>query len=1049
MKLQFIRRIKNKFLIIPLWIFLFAPMQMMAQDRTITGIILDVAGEPVVGATIVDKKSGTTRGTVSDVNGKFTLQADPQSTLTVSYIGYVTQEVPIRNQSNLTITLLEDVQSLSEVVVVGYGVQKKATLTGAVTAITNQEIISTKSDNVQNMLTGKIAGVKITQKTSEPGTFTNDFQIRGMGNPLIVVDGVPRDNFTKLDPNEIESISILKDAAAAIYGVRAANGVVLITTKRGAKSADFRLDYSGFYGFQNMINQPHPLDAIGFMQLQNEKALNGGSTTLPYPQSSFDPYLNGTKQSTDWEAGTLRKQAPQTQHNISATGGTDRLTYFVNFGYNMQEGYWKTNDLRYNRYNLRSNVSAELAKGLRFDLYLNGMMDEKNQPSTWATWNLFKGYWTQIPLNPLYLDEEKKYPFFAADGLHPDYMTDASKSGYQNRKQRLFQSNMILEWNIPWISGLKLKGMYSFDYRQDDNKIFRKTFNLYTLSGSNYSASPVNSPSQLTREYYGYTTDMFQVSLAYNKVFNNLHNVSALLLYEEGNRKADNFNARRDFSMDAVDQLFAGNSTNQVGGMSTSAIYNYANKALVGRFNYDFASKYLAEFSFRYDGSSRFAPGHQWGFFPAGSVGWRLSEEAFVKDSEALSKISNMKIRASYGMMGDDNASSYQFLSGYNYPSNGYVFGGAYINAFGMRGVPNPVITWYTSTVFDVGLDGEIWNGLLGFTADVFQRDRANLLRNRSGSIPGHIGASMPQENLESDLTRGIELTLTHRNKIKRDFSYNISGNVAFARTMWKYRERARSGNSYLNWRDNQTNRWNDVWFARKVTGRFQSFEEIYAGPIYQNSKGNSMMLPGDLIIEDWNGDGYIDGNDVYPVAYNTAIDKGNKNGGMPMLNYGLTIGAGYRQFDFSLVLQGAAMSWLRYPEQLEMPLPWNRNGLDMFLDRWRRTDEMDPYCTTWIPGHYPSTFRDNGRSDFITPESTFNIENASYLRFKSLDFGYTLPKHLSRKLGMERTRIFFSGYNLLTFTGLKYCDPEHTGDDYAYIYPLSQTLNFGVNISF
>ena len=1022
-----------------------------AQNVTVTGTVTDELNEPLIGVNVQVK--GTTIGTVTDIDGRYSLSAPgSQSVLVFSYVGYLPQEFTIGNQRTFNVRMREDTQSLAELVVVGYGVQRKVTLTGAVAAITSEEMVMTKSDNVQNMLSGKIAGVKVTQKTSEPGTFTNDFQIRGMGAPLVIVDGVPRDNFTKLDANEIESISILKDAAAAIYGVRAANGVVLITTKRGAKGAAFRLDYSGYYGIQNMINQPRPLDAIGFMQLQNEKILNGGGTVLPYPQTSFDPYLNGTKQSTDWEAGTMRKQAPQTQHNISATGGTDKITYFVNFGYNSQDGYWKTNDLWYQRYNLRSNVSAELAEGLRLEVYLNAMTDEKNQPSNWSTWNLFKGYWTQIPLNPLYLDDEKNYPFFAADGLHPDYMTDASKSGYQNRKQRLFQSNMALEWSIPWVSGLKARGMYSYDYRQNDNKFFRKTFNLYTQGSNNtYIAAPVNSPSQLTREYFGYITDMFQLSLTYNTSINKLHNVSALLLYEEGNRKADNFNARRDYSMDAVDQLFAGNSTNQVGSMSTSAsnIHNYANKAFVGRLNYDFNSKYLAEFSFRYDGSSRFAPGHQWGFFPAGSLGWRLSEESFIKESEALKMISNMKLRVSYGMMGDDNASSYQFLSGYNYPSNGYVFGGSYINAFGMRGIPNPYITWFTSTVLDIGLDAELWNGLLGITVDVFQRDRANLLRNRAQSLPGHIGANLPEENLESDKTQGLELTLTHRNKIGRDFSYNVSGNISMARTKWKYREQARAGNSYLNWRNNQNDRWNDVWFGWNVVGRFQSFDEIYAGPIYNDSRGNARMLPGDLIIEDWNGDGYIDSGDDYPVAINTAIDKANNNGGMPMLNFGFTIGAEYKDFDFSMVFQGAALSWLRYPEQLEMPLPWNRNGLDMFLDRWRRADEMDPNCTEWIPGHFPSTFRDNGRSGFITRSNTFNIENASYLRMKSLELGYTLPRNISRKLGMEKTRIFFNGYNMLTFTGLKYCDPEHLGDDYAYTYPLSQIFNFGVNVSF
>jgi TonB-dependent SusC/RagA subfamily outer membrane receptor len=279
------------------------------------------------------------------VDGNFILNVQPGATLTVSFVGYVTQGIAIGNRSELQIVLVEDSKMLGEVVVVGYGMQKKLTLTGAVAAINSAEIVSTKSSNIENMLSGKIAGVKITQKTSEPGSFSNDFQIRGMGAPLVIVDGVARDNFNRMDPNEIESVSILKDAAASIYGVRAANGVVLVTTKKGTKGAAFKLDYNGYVGMQHMINQPQPLDAIGFMQLQNEKAFNGGSLTPSYPQSSFDPYLNGTRQSTDWQSATMREEAFQTQHSLSASGGTEKLTYFVNFAYDKEDGFWKSNDL--------------------------------------------------------------------------------------------------------------------------------------------------------------------------------------------------------------------------------------------------------------------------------------------------------------------------------------------------------------------------------------------------------------------------------------------------------------------------------------------------------------------------------------------------------------------------------------------------------------------------------------------------------------------------------------------------------------------------------
>lgn len=1023
-----------------------------AQNNVVKGKVTDAAGEAILGANVTLKGSPDV-GTITDDNGNFTLNVPGNAMLIVAYLGYKTKEISVNNQRNLSIQLSEESKSLDEVVVVGYGTQKKVTLTGAISAIGNKEIAITKSDNVQNMLSGKIAGVKVTQKTSEPGTFNNDFQIRGMGAPLVIVDGVARDNFTKLNVNEIESISVLKDGSAAVYGVRAANGVVLITTKRGEKGSKFKLDYTGMYGIQHMINQPKPLDAIGFMQLQNEKAFNGGSLTPTYPQSSFDPYLNGTLQSTNWEGNTIRRQAPQTQHIISASGSTDKLTYFINFGYDKQDGYWKSGDLWYERYNLRSNVAADLTKGLHFEALINMMTDTKNQPSPWATWNLFKGYWTQIPLNPYYINDDPNYPFFAADGLHPDYMTDASKSGYQLANQRLVQNTLSLEWSIPGVSGLKAKGSYSYDFRENENKNFRKTFNLYTYNSSTkvYTINPVNSPTQLRRSYNKYITSQFQLSLSYNKSFNELHNVSGLLLYEENNRMGDNFWAQRDFSLDAVDQLFAGNSANQQGSMDggQGALYKFANKALVGRYTYDYASKYMAEFSFRYDGSSMFSPGHQWGFFPFFSVGWRMSEESFIKNSETLGLISNLKWRASYGEMGDDRAATYQFLSGYNYPSGGYVFGGNYINALGMRGMPNANITWYTAKALNLGVDAELWKGLLGVNFDVFRRDRDGILATRSESLPGLVGANLPQENLNSDRTEGLELTLSHKNTIGNDFHYFISGNMALARTQWLYKDMAKAGNSDLNWRNNGNNRWNDIWWGVNVDGRYQSYADIFSGPVYDySSKGNSMLLPGDFKYGDWNGDGIIDANDAHPIGINSAIDKGNKNGGMPMLNYGFSLGAQYKSFDFNAVFQGAAMSWLQYPEQLQMPLPWNRNGLDMFLDRYHRSDQMDPN-SSWVPGYFPSTYRDNGRSDMMTLSSTFWMQNASYLRLKSLEVGYTFPQKIIQKVGMSNARLFFNSYNLLTFTGLTYCDPEHTGDEYGYTYPLTQTFNFGINVSF
>jgi TonB-linked SusC/RagA family outer membrane protein len=865
----------------------------------------------------------------------------------------------------------------------------------------------------------------------------------------VVIDGVPRDNFVRLDPNEIESLSVLKDASASIYGVRAANGVLLITTKKGQRDSKFKIDYTGYYGITHILHPAKPLDAVGFMELMNEKSINGGGS-LQYTRESFEPYWNGTKQSTDWMAELL-DNSPQTYHNISASGGTKNVDYFVSFGYNNEVGAYKSGDLRYDRYNLRSNVSAQLAKGLKTEVLLNLMTDHKTQPSLDGTYHIFQGLWTNPTTDPYYANDNPEYPYYAADGRHPEMITYADKSGYQNYNQRLIQTNLALEWEIPWVKGLKTRGMYSYDYTENENKIYRKAFKLYTYNPTAdvYNPVTIQSPSYVRREYTGYINSLLQFSVSYNNTFNKLHNVSALALYEESNREADNFWGRRDLSLDDLDQMFTGNTTNQQANMNTGDVYHLANKALVARLNYDYASKYLVEFSFRYDGSSKFASGKQWGFFPSAFVGWRLSEESFIKNNDIFRNLNNLKLRASYGLMGDDSASSYQFLTGYNYPSGGYVFDGTYTNGISSRGLPNTNLTWYKAASVNLGLDAELWNGLLGVTVDIFQRDRSGLLATRAESLPGVVGANLPQENLNSDMTRGLELTLTHRHKIA-DFTYSFSGNMALSRTMTKHNERAMAGNSYDNWRNNTNDRWNNVWWGHNYQGQFQSFDEIWAsGLVYDNSRANSLMLPGDLIYEDWNGDGIVDNSDFHPFNINNSKD--------PILIYGFTLGGEYKGFDLALVFSGAGLRWTCYEGFYTGPLLWGRNGLDIFLDRWHRADQFDPESTEWIPGKYPSTWVDNGRTfvqgtpatSFQGPASNFWVQNSSYLRLKSLELGYTIPGKITRKAGMERARLFFNAYNLLTFTKMGLTDPEKDPGWLGMYYPLTQSFNFGINVSF
>jgi TonB-linked SusC/RagA family outer membrane protein len=1032
---------------------------MQTARKLISGTVVDDSGIPVIGANVIEKGSAS-NGTISDADGNFTLSVAAGAVLQVSYIGYISAEVEVGTQSSITIRLREDLQSLEEVVVVGYGTQKKVSLTGAVAAINNREIITTKSNNVQNALAGKIAGLKVSAGEPEPGVFDNEFSIRGLGKPLVIIDGVPRDNMVRLDNNEIESISILKDASASIYGTRAANGVVLITTKKGVKSAKFQFEYNGYVGFEHFINLPEPVDAIGFMTLRNEQTANRGEKTLPYTNADFEPYRNGTKKSQDWIFQFLNETPLETQHSISATGGTDKIHFFANLGYYNQEGLWKGGLSSYDRYNLRSNVTAELAKGLTMEMFLNLHYDLRNSQGE-GTWRLLDGAYGNPSINPVFIDDNPNFPGVAGNSRHL-YLTTTKAAGYHWYAQRNAQTNLALNWDVPWVKNLKLRGMYSYDYRMLDEKEFRTPFVQYR---PDYTTSE-NNYNRYWRQYVGFTNTLLQLSASWSGSLDN-HNVSALALYEENVRKADNFEAKRDVVLTSVEELFAGSNSNQEANQQSSkdnesVLHNWVNKAVVGRLNYDYAQKYLAEFSFRYDGSSRFAPDHQWGFFPAVSAGWRLSEEAFIKDSEKLSLINNLKLRASYGLMGDDSDVAYQYLTGYDYPDRGtqggYSFGnaaGGYTYVYGAlpRGIPNPLFSWIESKVLDIGLDADLWNGLLGVEADVFRRTREGMKATRDVTIPGEVGATIAQENLNSDRTDGFELTLKHYNKIG-SVRYNFSGFVAASRTMNLHVERAASRNSYANWYDNTNDRYANVAFGMVTNGRYQSFDEIFSGPVIQGSQANAYTLPGDWIWEDWNEDGYISEDDRHPIHTKGEVDNKMK----PITTFGASLGAEYRNFDFSMTLQGSGSAWRRYDESdyYEQALGAGNsnlgNGMDIFLDRWRRADESNPSkWQDWLPGNYPSTYattHGGANRNFIREswknESTFWFVNAAYARVKALEIGYTLPDRLSKKLSLQRARIYLNGYNLLTLTKIEFLDPEQPAR-----YPLNRTFNIGANISF
>lgn len=1031
--------------------FLLSTSVMLAQSGTIHGVVTDPQGEPVIGASI--KVVGTKRAAVTDINGEFNIQASGSEKLNISYVGSKTAVVAAKN--NLQVVLQDDDNTLSDVVVVGYGTQKKATLTGAVSAITNKEMVVTKNENVVNMLSGKVSGVRITQNSSQPGEYDNNIDIRGMGAPLIVVDGIPRDQayFSRMDASEIDNVSVLKDASAAIYGVRAANGVILVTTKHGTSSGNdkFELTFSTNYGIQSFLYLPETATAVDHMLLYNEKLYNAFGDNYPYRTKkgvySYDQmfeYSTGKKQSTNWTKELFGKTSPQQQYNITLNGSSKKIDYFFNLGYLDQMGSYSSHSLNYNRWNFRSNVDARISDRFKVTAMLSGYMDEKNQPYT-DIWAVYKKAWTYKPTSVAYVDGNHDYPAYDDQMLeseNPVAAINSNLTGFRQQKRYNFNGSLSLEYKIPHIEGLTARAFYSYDYYTTNNTEFQRTYNLYRKNADGSMTTYVrNATGKVYRSTDPNWGTVMQLSLNYNRKFGN-HSVQGLLLFEETYNTWDNFYAQRETYLDN-EYLFAGEEKNQLGSMTS--IGDKARRAWIGRINYDYLGRYMVEFACREDGSSSFAKNGRWGFFPSASIGWRVSEEPWMK--KMLPFLNNLKLRTSYGKMGDDSSAGtypptvigYQINKGY-----GWFYDSSLMPGVTSTGIPNPNLTWYTAKTFNFGVDLDLWNGLLGGTMEFFKRKRDGLLATSQAILPSEVGANLPQENLESDETFGWEFSLTHRNHI-RDFHYNVNAQISATKNRWDHKLNSRAGNSMENWyRGAVSGRNKDIWFSVEEGGRYNNYEDIW----YHGTTGDlsSGTLPGDYWYKDWNGDGVIDGNDSHPMAsYN-----------LPVFNYGLTISADWKGIDLSMNWQGAAGIYNAYDEVFTEVCPFNGGAaLDIYKDRWHTAnitdDPWNPH-TEWIKGYYPAT----GHS--------FNswgtgIHNTSYIRLKTLEIGYTMPKKWMSIVGVKNLRIYANAYNLLTITGLKNMDPErpgHTGGVNGsgsgilfYNYPVNRTFNFGASIKF
>lgn len=1025
-----------------------------AQGIMVKGKVVDQHNEPVIGATVgVDKGKAKT---VTDIDGNFTLQVPANAQIVVNYIGMkpATQNVGGRREINFV--LQDDVNQLADVVVVGYGTQKRGSITGSVAAVKGDEMVRTKNENPQNMLTGRVAGVRVWQKSSEPGSYNNNFDVRGMGTPLVIIDGVPRDmsDFQRMNADDIQDISVLKDASASIYGLRSANGVVLVTTKKG-QAGQTKFSYNGSYTIQSPKSMPKLLDAYKTMTLYNERNLNnvnGGSKI--YTDEMFDEFRNGTRRETDWNNLIFAKTSPQTNHNITVSGGNDKTQYFVSFGAFYQEGFFKSGDLNYHKYNITSNLTTEVYRGLKLSLNINAMTDKQNNPYCTST-DIIRNYWRQGVLFPAYADEAGTMLNY--DGLDLEENTVAKMtadiSGYRRYKQSQVLTSGIFEYDFGTLTnvlkGLKAKVMFSYDYHLNNNTIYRKQYYQYaydpatqTYKQKLYASS---APSNLRREHYDTQQFLSQYTLSYNRDFGP-HSVAAVVGMETQRRTGDNFYAMRNLAFSSP-YLFNGVEEGQVANSATGGIYSANYNAFIGRLNYSFAQRYLIEGQFRYDGSSKFAKGHRWGFFPSVSLGWVVSEEPWFKNIEFLKGIDQLKLRASYGEMGDDSGANYDWVAGYTYPSTsgnsekgyynqyapGFIFGSQFVYAATPMAIPNELISWYKAKTFNVGVDFDTNNKLFGFSLDYFSRKMTGLYEYRTSVFPTVIGAKPPRENANSSRNFGMELELRHHNRIGRNFVYNVKGIVTITRQ--KYLTAIQNGpyaNAYDQWRnDHLNNRYQGVQFGYEGNGRYQNWDEIWNETLYHEKD----LLPGDYKYLDWNGDGEINSQDEHPYAFDQT----------PWMNYSLSIDCAYKGFDFSMLWQGSALGSMSYEEPLYSI--WGQNGggaLEQYWDRWHPADEnADPYDpnTKWVKGYYAYT------GHYPSANSTFNRVSTAYLRLKQIELGYTLPKW--KVFPSLNLRVYANAYNLFTITGVKFVDPEHPSDDLGRLYPLNRTYTFGVQVSF
>ena len=995
------------------------------QKKVVTGTVMDALG-PVAGANIIVK--GTANGTMTDMDGKFSLEVPEDATLEISYIGYVTQQIKVGSQTMLNITLKEDTEMLDEVVVVGYGTKKKINLTGAIAAVGGEDLVKTSTSKLSNAIAGRMPGVMALSTSGEPAA-QSTLSIRGNSTlnnntPLVVIDGIPRDGFDNFDPNEIESITVLKDgAAAAIYGARANNGVFLVTTKRG-KEGKFNISYNGTVSFQSPTKYPDVMNAYEFATNMNKALDNMGydrnnpaHASRYYSDADIEKYRTG-QAGGDWYEATFKDVSLMQNHNVTIDGGTDRVRYFFSMGAVDQDGMY--DNINYKAYKFRSNIDADITPILRVGTSLDGRYEVTNSPAVGSS-TLFHYATKVLPtLRPYYPSGR---PINTA-GEH--VVEEINHGGYSRTKYNTFQGTITANLKLDAITeGLSANGNVSFGKYYDFNKAFYTPYTMYSededgnVIGSKVAGGE-SGKTALSESFNESYSTFVNVGLNYQRTFGR-HDISGLLVYEQNVSKGESFSgSKRDFPIDSKDELFVSGSENQ--SLTGSSSIKDARRAVVGRFGYILDTKYLFEISFRADASYIFPKDKRWGFFPALSAGWRISEESFFRKNSSLDFISNLKLRASFAQVGNDKVDAYQWQDAYTLSSTDGPFYNSAAQSLIYYGVyPNANITWETANNYNVGIDADFWNGKLGVELDYFIKDTRNILWSRTRSVPDTFGRELPNENYASMVNKGFEISLTHNNSIGK-VNYNLRFTASYAKDKVTEIDDPENAMDY----EKQLNRPLGFIAGYKSLGLFQSQEEAESWMGGQQFGIESMA--GDIKYADIDGNGTIDSRDQTVLS---------DNGNMPRFMYGLSGNLTWNNFDFSFLLQGAAARNIMLSGKARVLFPGGGNTYAYLSDAWSLENTDAKYPQLWVDSR-----SNNDRN------SDFWIRNGAYLRLKNISLGYTIPKFAIRNWNINHLRVFVSGENLLTWSPLKEFDPEVASGAGTY-YPQQKLFSVGLNINF